>query len=56
MSGFIKQRFMVLVLLLLCFGESLAIKCVSNNNQPYLVRSTLIVLTLDELNNYPFIE
>ena len=58
MSGFIKQMYIVLVLILLYFGESLAstkaIKCVSMNNQPCSVRSTLIDLNL-ELHYYPTI-
>ena len=39
--------FFVLVLVLSCFGGLLAIKCVSMNTQPGLVRLTLIDLNLD---------
>ena len=49
MPGFIKQMFIVLVLLLLCFGGSLAIKCVSMNNKPCMPRPMLIHLNPDEL-------
>ena len=45
--------FVFLVLVLLCFGGSLAIKCAFMNNQPRLVRLTLIDLNLDELQYYP---
>ena len=47
--------FIVLVLVLLCFGGSLAIKCASKNNEPCLIRPTLIDLNFDELHYYPFI-
>ena len=47
--------FIVLVLMLVGFGGSLTIKCVSMNNQACLVRPTLIDLNLDELLYYPFI-
>ena len=36
-------------------GELLSIKCVSVNNQQYIVRPTLINLNPDELHYYPFI-
>ena len=36
-------------------GELLNIKCVSVNNQQYIVRPTLINLNPDELHYYPFI-
>ena len=59
MSGFIKRMCMVLVLVVLCFGGSLAatktIKCVSMNNQACSVRPMLIDLNLDELYYYPTI-
>ena len=41
--------------MLLGFGESLAIKYVSLNNQPSMVRPRLINLYPDELHHYPFI-
>ena len=45
-----KQVFIVL----LSFSESLAIKCVSLNNEPCQVRQTLIDLNPVELKYYPF--
>ena len=48
MSGFIKQTFVVLVLVLLIWSESLAIKCVSMNNQPSMVRPALTDENPDE--------
>ena len=39
---------------LLCFGESLAAKCMSLNNEPCMFRPFLIDLNLVELNYYPF--
>ena len=55
MSGFIEQMFIVLVLVLFCFGGSLVIKCVPLNNQPCMIRLTLIDLNPDEFLHYPFI-
>ena len=43
------------MLVLLGFGRPLTIKCILVNNQPYMVRPTLIDLNPDELRNYPFI-
>ena len=37
------------------FIESLTTKFVSLNNEPYVIRATLIDLNLDELNYYLFI-
>ena len=47
-ATFIKQ--IVLVLVLLGFGGSLTTECVSMNNQPCMVRPTLVDLNLDELH------
>ena len=59
MSGFIKEVFTVLVLVLLFFAGSMAaakvIKCVSINNQPYMIRLTLLDLNFDEFHYYPFV-
>ena len=44
-----------LVLLVLSFGGSLATKCISMNNQPCMVRPTVIDLNPDKLFYYPFI-
>ena len=55
MTGFIKLMFIVPLLVLLCFSGSLAIKCISMNDQACLVRPTLIDLNLDELHYQPFI-
>ena len=55
MTGFIKLMFIVLLLVLLCFSGSLAIKYISMNDQACLVRPTLIDLNLDELHYQPFI-
>ena len=55
MSRFTKQMFMILVLVLLCFGGSLAMTFVSIINQPCMVRPALIDLNPDELQYYPFI-
>ena len=52
MPGFIKQMVIALILVLLCFGGSLAIKCVSINNQPYMVRPILTDLNPNELFYY----
>ena len=41
MSGFIKQKFIALVRVLLYVDESLATNCVSMNSQPYMIRPTL---------------
>ena len=49
MPGFIKQTFIVLVLVLLGFGGSLTTKCVSINNQPCMVRPKFVDLSPDEL-------
>ena len=46
----IKQVFIAL----LSFGESLATKCVSLNNEPCIIRPTLIELNTVERNCYPF--
>ena len=62
MSGFIKELFIILVMVLY-FDESFTdakavtgtIKCVSINNQQCMVRPMLIDLDLDELHYYPFI-
>ena len=43
------------VLFLLSYDGSLAIKCVSVNNQPCMVRQMLIDFHPDELHYYPFI-
>ena len=52
MFWLIKQVFIVL----LNFNGSLATKCVSQNNEPFTIRPTLIHLNLTpvELNYYPF--
>ena len=55
MPGFIKQIFIVLVLILLCSGGSIGIECVSMNNQPCMVRPMLIDVNPDELHYYPYI-
>ena len=55
MPGFIKQMFILLVLVLFGFGGSLSTKCVFMNIQPCIVRPTLIDLNPDELYYYPFI-
>ena len=52
-ASFIKQ--IVLVLVLLGFGGSLSTECISMNNQPCMVRPTLLDLNLDELHYYPCI-
>ena len=39
---------------LLNFSWSLATKCVSLDNEPYLIRPTLVDLILTELNSYLF--
>ena len=55
MPRFIKQLFIVLVLVLLYFDGSLAIKCGSMNNQSFMVRLTLLDWNPDKLHYYPFI-
>ena len=54
MPGLTKKMF-VMVFILLCFDGLLAMKCVSINNQPCLVRPWLIDLSLNELHYYQFI-
>ena len=44
MPGFIKQTFIILEMVLLSFGSSLTTKCVSMNNQPWMVKATVIDL------------
>ena len=55
MPGFIREMFIVLELVLFCYDGALFIKCVSMNNQPCLVRPTLIDLNPDKHHYYPFI-
>ena len=55
MSGFIRQTFIELVLVLLRFGGLLAIKCVSTNNQQCMARQKFINLNLDQLHYCIFI-
>ena len=59
MSGSIRKKFIVLVLVLPYFGESLAtakaIKYVPMDNLQCSVRSTLIDMNLDELHYFPFV-
>ena len=43
-----------LIIVLLSFSESLARKCLFLNDEPYMVRSTLIDLNPIELKYYPF--
>ena len=50
MFRLIKQIFIAL----LSFSESLTTKCVSLNNEPCMIRPTLIDLNPVELNYYPF--
>ena len=50
MFGLIKQVFLVL----LSFGDSLATKCMSLNNETCMNRPTLICLNPAEYNYYPF--
>ena len=45
------QTYIVLVLGLLGFGGSLAIKCISMNNKPCIVKLTVIDLNLDEIHH-----
>ena len=51
MFSLIKQ----VLIVLLHFSESLATKCVLLNNEPCMVRSSLIDLNPAELKYYPFI-
>ena len=53
MPGFIEHRFLVLVLVVLSLGRSLAINCLCINNQPCMFRPMLIDLNPDELHYYP---
>ena len=53
MPGFIEHRFLVLVLVVLSLGTSLAINCLGIINQPCMVRPMLIDLNPDELHYYP---
>ena len=39
---------------LFCFSRSLAIKCASLKNEPYILRPTFIDLNSIDLNYYPF--
>ena len=55
MYKFIKQKLIILVLVPVCFGKSLAIRSVSMNNRLCMVRQALIDLNPDELYHYPFI-
>ena len=55
MSRLIKTRFFVLVLVVLWFGRSLTMKCVSMNNQSCIVRQILTDLSPNELYYYPLI-
>ena len=50
MFSLIKQVFIVL----LSFSSSLATKCLFLNDEPYLIRPTLINLNPAELKYYPF--
>ena len=47
--------FIVTVLVLLCFGGSLAINCLSMNNQPCIVRSMRTDMNPDKFHYYPVI-
>ena len=51
MSSLIKQ----VLILLLSFSSSLAIKCLSLNDEPCMVRPTLIDLNTAKLKYYPFV-
>ena len=53
MHIFIKQKFIVLVPLLLDVGRSLVTKCVSLNNHPCTARPTVTGLNPDEIHYYP---
>lgn len=50
MFKFIKQAFIALF----CFSESLATKCLSLSDGPYLVRATFINLNSYKLHYYPY--
>ena len=54
MPGCIRQTLIVLVLML-CFGGSLATNFISVNNQQCMARPKLIDLNPDECRYYPFI-
>ena len=54
MPGFIRQTFTALVLVLLGFKGSLATKCISTNNQSYMIIPMLSDLNPDDLRYYPF--
>ena len=51
MSSLIKQ----VLILLLSFSSSLATKCLSLNDEPCMVRPTLIDLNTANLKYYPFV-
>ena len=55
MPRFIKQTFIVLVLLLLEFGKSLITKCISLNNQSGRTRSTPNDVNPHKHHYYPFL-
>ena len=55
MHGFIKQTFIVIIPVPIAFDESLALKCISMNNPPCMVRPTLVDLNPDEFHYYLFI-
>ena len=55
MPRFIKQTFIVLVLLLLGFGKSFITKCVSLNNQSRRTRSTPNDVNPHKHHCYPFL-
>ena len=55
MPRFIKQTFIVLVLLLLEFGKSLITKCISLNNQSARTRSTPNDVNPHKHHYYPFL-
>ena len=55
MSRFIKQTFIVLLLVLLGFDGLLATKYIYTNNQSCMIKTTLFDLNPDKLHDYPFI-
>lgn len=55
MFEFTKQAFIVLVLMLWSFAGSIAIKCVTIDSQPCMVRPKLIDFNPDEFHYYPCI-
>ena len=55
MPGFIKQTFIVLVLVLLGITGSLNTKYVSMNNHPCMVRPTLVDLDSNKPHYYSYI-